>query len=298
MQCRTRGVGPLATALALSLIVAAASTPALADQSVQVTEPPVIVIQSSSGIVTVVRGDPGAVRVAGNNGATLTTFAVTRENQGSVVLPAGMGLPATRFKLPVKEGTIGVRVVSPGGDLTVYVPPRVGALLVKADTGDVAITGTRGPYVVVAEGGNVDLRRVVGFGHVRTTFGHVSLLNVGGNLHVNTTFGSVVGRAMFPERAEIKTQGGDIQWFIARLGGGPYRFTSGAGNVRVGLDETAAADIDAQSTQGMVVNRFSRAALVRFASRHAASVSLSGGGPQITAESGSGTVDIGPRKLY
>jgi hypothetical protein len=62
------------------------------------------------------------------------------------------------------------------------------------------------------------------------------------------------------------------------------------------LDGRQAANIDAQSTRGSVVNRFARMASVRFRSRHAMSMSLAGGGPEITAASESGVVEIGPRQ--
>jgi hypothetical protein len=285
-----------AFALTLLLTAAAIGLPAraLADQTIQTPQSPVVVIHSTSGLVTVTRGDVGSVRVTGN--ATATTFQMTSDNQG-VMLPRGMGLPPRRLTLPgVREGTLGVRVENAGGDVTVYVPPRVAAVLVKADDGDAALSDFRGPYVVIANRGSVDLRSLFGFGHVRTTAGRVTMTHVGGNLHVDTAFGSVVGNGMLTERAEIKTQGGDIDWNFARLSGGPYRFTSGAGNVRVALSGNQAANIDAQSTQGTVVNRFARTANVRFRSPHAMSLSLRGGGPEITAASSSGTVDVGPRR--
>jgi putative adhesin len=287
-----------APAFALTLLLTAAATGlparAFADQAIQTPQAPVVVIHSTSGLVTVTRGDVGFVRVTGN--ATATTFQMTSDNQG-VMLPRGMGLPPRRLTLPgVREGTLGVRVENTGGDVTVYVPPRVAAVLVKADDGDAALSDFRGPYIVIANRGSVDLRSLFGFGHVRTTAGHVTMTGVGGNIHVDTTFGSVTGNGMLAERAEIRTQGGDIEWNFARLSGGPYRFTSGAGNVRVALNGNQAANIDAQSTQGTVVNRFARTAKVRFRSPHAMSLSLRGGGPEITAASSSGKVDVGPHR--
>ena len=290
------GARPLTITLTIFLAAAATGLPARADQTVQTPQAPVVVIHSTSGLVTVTRGDDGVVRVGGLGNATATTFQITNDNQG-MMLPRGMGLPPRRFNLPgLREGTQGVRVENPGGDITVYVPQRVAAVLVKLDDGDAALAQFRGPYVVAANHGSVDVNSVFGFGHVRTTDGRVTLTHVGGNLHVETTTGSVIGTQMSAERAEIRTQGGDIDWNFSRLAGGPYRFTSGAGNVRVALNGDQAANIDAQSTQGSVVNRFSRLANVRFRSRHAMSMSLRGGGPQITAASGSGLVEVGPRR--
>src|ERR1700724_1186724 len=88
---------PLAIALTLLLTAAAIGRPARADQVVQTPQAPVVVIHSTSGLVTVTRGNAGSVRVAGN--ATATTFQMTSDNQG-VMLPRGMGLPPRRLTLP------------------------------------------------------------------------------------------------------------------------------------------------------------------------------------------------------
>jgi len=286
---------PLLVAALLSLTAAAAGQPALADQTIATPDAPVVVIHSTSGLVTVARGEDGYVRIAGGASPTATTFHITSSDQGTMI-PRGMGLPPRRFSLPgVREGTTGVRIDNAGGgDMTVYVPQRDAAVLVKLDNGDAALSGFRGPYVVVTNGGSVDLRSLAGFGHVRTSSGRVTMARVAGILHVETTTGSVLGNAMYTERAEIRSQGGDIDWNFGRLAGGPYRFTSGTGNVRVALDQAQAANIDAQSTRGSVISRFARTANVRFRSPHAMSMSLAGGGPEITAASESGIVVIGP----
>jgi Putative adhesin len=295
MHARLLGTRPLIATLLTSLAVAALGSPARADQIVPTSQPPVVIIRSTSGSVTIARGYDGVVRVAGPDGATATTFSITTDDQGRVSLPSAGGLPSRRIFLPgIRAGATGIRVDDPGGDMTVYLPQHVTALFVKADGGDVAMSRIRGPYLIVAPAGNVDLTNVFGFGNVRTTTGHVNLTGVGGNLHVETTFGTVTGIGMYAQRAEVHTQGGDIGWRFTRVGSGPYRFTTAAGNVHVGLAADAAANIDAQSDQGAVFNRFDRGALVRFRSPHATSFSVGGGGPQITAASQSGTVEIGP----
>lgn len=290
----TRFVRSLLSAALLVLAALAAFRPALADQIVSTPEAPVVVVHSSAGLVTVTTGDDGYVRIVGGNNPTATTFHITSGNQG-MMIPRGMGLPPRRLTLPgVREGTIGVRIDNPGGDMTVYVPRRDAAVLVKLDDGDAALSQFRGPYVVVTNGGSVDLRQLAGFGHIRTSTGRVTMTRVAGNLHVETTTGSIMGSAMLAERAEVKTQGGDIDWGFEGLSGGPYRFTSGTGNVHVTLDRRQAANIDAQSTRGSVINRFAKMARVRFRSLHAMSMSLAGGGPEITAASDSGVVEVGP----
>src|SRR5579859_2293337 len=107
---------PLLSAALLSLTALAAYRPALADQTVQTPQAPVVVIHSTAGLVTVTRGDDGSVRVVGGNNPTATTFHITSSNQG-MMIPRGMGLPPRRFTLPgVREGTMGVRIENSGGD--------------------------------------------------------------------------------------------------------------------------------------------------------------------------------------
>lgn len=297
MRITDRGFAPLAASLAAALIATAlCGAAARADQSQPVASAPLVVIRSAGGHVTVVRGDDAAVSVTGAS-ATATPFRLSQANQGHMVLPGGMGLPARRFTLPPEVvNAPGVRVDNPigGGDITVTVPQRVAAILVRADTGDVTVTGIRGPYVIIATQGNVDASRVFGTGRIRTTAGHVNLTGVGGNVTVETTFGTVTGRGIYAERAQVTTQGGDIDWSVFKLGSGPYRFSSGAGAVHLGLFRGLAATIDAQSAQGSVTNRFGPGATVRFRSQHAMSMMLGGGGPEITAASQSGRVDVGP----
>jgi hypothetical protein len=296
MRTTDRGLAPLAASLAAALLsTALCVSTARADQSLQVGSAPLVVVRSAGGHVTVVRGDQGSVSVTGLS-ATATPFQLSQANQGRMVLPGGMGLPTRRFTLPPEVlNAPGVRVDNPaGGDITVSVPQRVAAILVRADTGDVSMTGIRGPYVIVASQGNVDASRLFGTGRIRTTAGHVNLSGIGGNVTVETTFGTVTGRGIYAERAQVTTQGGDIDWSVFKLGSGPYRFSSGAGAVRLGLFRGLAATIDAQSAQGLVTNRFGSAAAVRFRTQHAMSMMLGGGGPEITAASQSGKVDVGP----
>src|SRR5690348_14273397 len=59
---RTARLGrPLLSAALLFLAASAACRPALADQIVQAPQAPVVVIHSTSGLVTVTRGDDGYV---------------------------------------------------------------------------------------------------------------------------------------------------------------------------------------------------------------------------------------------
>ncbi|HXW76578.1 MAG TPA: DUF4097 family beta strand repeat-containing protein [Candidatus Eremiobacteraceae bacterium] len=298
MDIHNRGARPLATILGGVLALTAAfGTVARADQSTPITAPPVIIVRAPSGNVTIVRGDDSTVSVQGNPAAGLTEVPIQTDAQGRIALPSAPGMPSRRIMIPgIEAGSSAIRIDDPGGDVSVVVPQHVAAILVKADGGSVSMSDTRGPYVILAPNGSVTLFRVAGFGNVRTTAGSVNMTQVGGFVHVETAMGTVTGTEMYSQRAEINTQGGDIQWNFARVGDGPYRFTSSAGDVHVGLDERSVASIDAQSNQGSVVNRFGpRFAMVRYQSLHATSLNLGGGGPQITAMSQSGKVDIGPR---
>jgi hypothetical protein len=272
--------------------------------------PPVVTINSKgTGTITVTSGDFAGVRVPGNPaGVQISRFRVTRQQMGRIVLPSQMNatggggrrplmLRARNFALPgVRDGAHGVALESAGAGMNVQVPGRVEALLINAGPSPVVLDHVSGPFVIVSDTGDVTLRNVTGRGFIRTTSGNVDIRGATGNVHVETVSGRVTMQsAAGLERAEVVDLQGDVDWTFNGIGAGAYRVFNGQGLVRVTLRPAVGATLDAQSDEGTVANYFDAGqADIRFARPHAVSLSLGGGGAQITVHSRSGTVVVAP----
>jgi DUF4097 and DUF4098 domain-containing protein YvlB len=211
------------------------------------------------------------------------------------------GFGPRSFTIPgLQDGSDGLSIVNrSGSDVTIYVPPMLAGLIIGSGPGDVTASNLSGSYVIVTGRGGVNLQNVSGRGLVRTWTGPVTLNNVAGALGVESARGTVTAREMSVTQADVRTQSGDVDWEFSSLGRGGYRFNSRNGNIQVGLSPDAAANVDAQSESGSVVNAFGRhRGNVRIFNRHALSMALRGGGPEITASSKFGRVTIRPHKPF
>jgi hypothetical protein len=215
--------------------------------------------------------------------------------------PGRGGFGPRSFTIPgLQDGSDGLSIINrSGGDMTIYVPPMLAGLIIGAGPGNVSASNLSGSYVIVTGRGGVNLQNVSGRGLVRTWTGPITLNNVAGALGVESARGTVTAREMSVTQADVRTQSGNVDWEFSMLGRGAYRFNSRAGNIQVGLAPDAAANVDAQSESGSVVNAFGRRrGNVHIFNRHALSMSLRGGGPEITASSRFGRVTIRPHKPF
>jgi hypothetical protein len=296
------------TAIALAAC-AALGTAVQADQPAPVPGgAPVVTIKSTTGTVFIAGGEaavrlgPAAQNVSFNRfvvSGALRRVQIPPTMHRSRVLGRWqtVRLPARQYMLPAAlDGRQGFSISNPGGDVNVNVPRRVGALFVNAGSSNVVLSDVRGPYVIVASGAaTVQLRNVVGHGFVRTLFGDIDLSGVGGNVRIETAAGNVTAEPSLAERAEVITGRGDITWTFGRLGAGEYRLQSASGQIRVSLRPDAGANVDAQSDAASVTNYLDpSAAVVRFSSPHALSLTVAGGGPEINLHSNNGAVTIFP----
>ena len=143
------------------------------------------------------------------------------------------------------------------------------------------------------------MQNVTGRGLVRSGMGPITLNGIGGAIGVETVRGLVTAREMSVGRAEVQTQSGNVDWQFSSLGRGGYRFNSRVGDIRVGLTPDAAANIDAQSESGNVFNSFGGPdSAIRYLNRHALSMALNGGGPEIAVSSRFGRVTILPHRPF
>jgi Putative adhesin len=282
-------------------------------EDVNTSTPPVVTIHSTGGTINITSGNDLGVHVL--PGLAAQTVHVSRFDPAQIgatriILPErfvrqrwGRGwrtvrLPPRQFSVPVaKFGSEGVNVENPGGDMSIAVPKKVGAIFINAESGNVVLRKLRGPYVISAADGQVRMINVVGAGLIRTASGNVTLGGVGGNVRVQTVSGAVTVFGSFADSVDVQSENGPIYWRFVHCGNGLYSFRSKGGSIRLGFRAAAAAQLDAQSDTGTVQNLFpssaaSGSAVVRVASQHALSVAINGGGPEITATTTSGDISI------
>ncbi len=299
-------------ATALAFVPGGASV-ARADDVVGTQSPPVLTIHSTGGTISIAPSDDSNVRVNSISNHTVSRFDPNQLGGTPITLPgrvvrvrSGRGwrtyeLPPRQFVVPAHRfGNEGVNVENPGGgDMSIGVPKRVGAIFINAEAGNVNIERLHGPYIIQATGGDVQMKNSGGNGLIRTTSGDVKLSGVSGNVHIQTANGAITVYGSNAERADISTQGGKIEWRFARVGTGPYHFQSSQGTIHLAFRPGVAAQVDAQSYGGSVYNLFAGTAdagnaSVLSASQHAISIAVNGGGPEITVTSMSGDISIGP----
>ncbi len=287
---------------------------ALADDFVGTSTPPVLTIHSSGGTINITSSDDQGVHVTGlGQSPRISRFNPNDLAGERILLPGkivhvryGRGwrtyqLPPRQFMVPrTRLSNDGVNVENPGGgDMSIAVPKRVGAIFINADAGDIAINKLHGPFIVQATGGDVRMQNVSGRGLIRTTSGNITLSGVGGDVHVQTATGAVTVYASYANSVDVRTDAGAVSWRFVRCGNGVYGFHSKQGAIHLAFRGQAAAQVDAQSDTGNVQNLFPNGsgpgtASVRVASAHALSMAVNGGGPEITATTTSGDITIEP----
>ncbi|MBV8366503.1 MAG: hypothetical protein JO194_08365 [Candidatus Eremiobacteraeota bacterium] len=276
---------------------------------------PVINIKSTGGRIYVHPGEPdGMVRIPGNpNGVQMNRFNVDPQTMSTFCFPRPQALVGTRrgfrpagtpantsaagctqHKLPLREGPHGVAINNPGSDVEVGVPNRFELMHIEAGASPVVIERTRGPFFITGQN-DVTLRNVSGQGAVLTE-GNIDARNMAGSFVGGSANGrlALVSNAAL-DRSQLYARFGEIDWTIEGLGGGPYRVQTDAAGARIFIRPGVGANIDATSDGGTVTNSLDPATTsVGFAGPHAVSMTVNGGGAQVTIHSKSGNIIIAP----
>ncbi|MBV8082023.1 MAG: hypothetical protein JO293_07445 [Candidatus Eremiobacteraeota bacterium] len=273
---------------------------------------PVVRIQSNGGRILVHPGEPdGVVRIPGNApGVQMNRFDVPA--QASVCVPRPQALMPRRGGRPglappppqpacvphnfnLRPGPHGVAINNPGSDIEVGVPNRTELMYIQGGTSPVTMERTRGPFFITGQN-DVILHGVAGAGTV-LTLGNIDARNPQGNLTAGTLNGHItlVSNAALDKATLVDRDTGDIDWTIEGVGGGPYRVQSGSGTARLYVRPGVGANITATSLGGTVNNLLDPSiAEVGVSRPHAVSMTVNGGGAQITVNSESGNIVIAP----
>lgn len=271
---------------------------------------PVMRIESTGGRILVHPGEPdGMVRIPGNPpGVQMNRFDVPA--QASVCVPRPQAMMPRRGGRPglapqqagcvphtfnLRPGPHGVSINNPGSDIEVGVPNRVELMYIKAGASPVTMERTRGPFFITGQS-DVALHGVAGAGTV-LTLGNIDARNPAGNLTAGTLNGHImlVSNAALDKATLVARDAGDIDWTIEGVGGGPYRLQLGSGTAHVYVRPGVGVNINATSVGGVVSNSLDPSvAEVGFAGLHAATLTVGGGGAQITVYSQSGNIIVAP----
>lgn len=287
-------------------LAAAAAHPALADVStVNRVTAPIVRVNVGQGDVTIRTWDREDVEVDGDSSLLITRRVVRPRGENRSVLIPGAQAQTARGLVQLPPESFVVSSIPAGPRDLVVVrstsPVGVGAVTVHVPADSVFI------YAHAARG-NLDVHdykagTLIGFvGH-----GRLSLDNVGGTVFTQTNRGALVAQDSNFERIrarslvanmafercnvrqiEATSVAGSIVYDAGSFQPGLARFESTSGNVAIGT--SGVAQLGARTTGGgRVFTDFAGAARVD-AHDNAASATVGGGGPVVTATSESGNV--------
>ncbi len=291
----------LAGLLAIFALVALAGTRAWADPvQLPSTGTPVIYVRLASGSLTINTWDRTDVQIDGDptvryNAAPPEQVAghlpqeVTLWEQTITTLDgAQLQLPPEPFVLPPLRGSTHDGVILSGeGALTLTIPSTTALIVANVRQGDITLGGyTGGTFVMHVGVGLVHLNGVGGNGAVQVNNGPVFAKDsTFDRLRIRTGRGNMFFENCHARDIQATSLLGSILYDNGSFEPGLARFESERGNIALGVG-SGGAQINAHSTSGHI---FSENETGAHPSADAQSL-VGGGGPIVTATSGSGSV--------
>jgi DUF4097 and DUF4098 domain-containing protein YvlB len=243
-------------------------------------------LTSSSGDVTA-RNVDGSVELRSDFGA------VTLEQATATTVDARTS--SGRASLTDVAATGAVVVDTDFGSVS-YIGGRAASLEARTDSGSVTLTGLTidGAVSAHSDFGRVTLAQVdAGGGYdVGSSSGNVTVDGASGQVTARTDFGSVSVLHAVAATVSLHSSSGAVS-FSGSLGAGPHSLDTDFGDVRLSLPPDTAANVDLSTSFGGI-----RSALPitlgptgEVDESHWVGV-LNGGGPQLTAETSSGSITL------
>jgi len=290
-------------AVVLAMMLAAVAAPASADPIVlQTGTAPVVNISLRSGSITIKTWNRDAVQVeapAGVSAEHLDAGVVGRRiphqypawSQTIQTARGDASLPAEVWVLPqLSAGAHDAVLVRGDGDAVVTVPSGTAFVLARAfGRSGIDLGGYRnGAFFLTTRGGAVSLRDVSGTGFVQTVRGRIVAADSSfDRLRARNAIGDIFFSNCASQQIEVTSVFGSIVYDDGTFSPGLARFESGAGDVAIGVG--GGAQIGAHTGTGTVQTEFAGRASVSGRGGDARA-SVGGGGPAVTASSGSGTI--------
>lgn len=201
----------------------------------------------TGGVVTWKRfdADDAARRVP----AEINSWAVT------VQTPQGpAALPAESFVLPrLPPGPHDGVAVHAATDTTVLVPSHTALLIVRVGNGVLTVRGYRGALVAHVRRGTLHLLHVAGTAYAQVVAGNlVAVRSRFDRLRARTAIGSLLFERCAAQEIQATAVRGNVVYDDGTFTQGPAYFSSGDGNVAIGI-ASGSATIDGRSARQLTV---------------------------------------------
>jgi hypothetical protein len=298
-----RALGAAAAAAACCI------APALGQQGATVQLPvrdgTVVRLQMRSGNLVVRTWNRDSVQIAAPEAVRARLFgpvAVERALRGgalpvpetSVVTPAGpLTLVAEQFSLdPSLAPRDGVQILAgeQNGTVTLTVPATTALLVTQVARGSIRIERYRGEFLATLHNGPMQLVDAGGAGYAQAARGTIRVLSsTFDRIRARTAIGNIVFQDCSARQIEVSSIDGSIAYDDGTFVPGLARFETQSGNVALGIAGTAGVQIGARSGSGKVLESLDGGASVSGTASDTQAI-LNGGGPVVTATSGSGNV--------
>lgn len=293
--------------LFLAFVMTTSSAPALQAQpvliQVAVAPNPVLWVQLRSGHLTVRTWDRPSVQIEADANVQWHHFnanEIAARVPAQVMMwsqtirgPAGdMTLPAEAFIIPTLQGSDHDAVVARGdGNAVITVPSTTALVVTNVSEGAISIQNYRGGvFIAHVRAGQVELMNVEGTGAVQVVNGPVDARNSDFNrLRVRTARGNMVFENCSSRQIEATSLMGSILYDNGLFQPGLARFESQRGDVALGV-AGGGVQIGAHSSAGQIYSGFEGREASIQRQLNDAQATVNGGGPFITATSGTGSV--------
>jgi len=263
---------------------------------------PVVVAMMRSGSITIRTWDRPQVQIDSDGqvqSQQIPPEEVQRRFPAQIPLvaqtlrtPRGpISLPPERFVAPpLPPGPHSGIVVRGYGKTTITIPRDTAMVIARVGRGFVAIRGyRRGFFVALVHTGRVQLNGVSGTGAVQVLSGPIVAVNSSfTRLRARTVRGNLIFEGCNAMQIEASSVLGSIAYDNGRFQPGLAHFQSEHGNVALGI-ASGGVQIGAHSAAGHIYSDLGSGENVQSSANDARAI-LNGGGPVVTATSGTGAV--------
>jgi len=211
-----------------------------------------------------------------------TRFVVT------VPIRYNMDLKTSGGQISIDDLEGDIKSRTSGGSL--YFTRVRGKVSGSTSGGKIEIWECIGPANVETSGGGIRVNKMNGDVNAHTSGGSITLESVTGKVAAETSGGSIDARRIMGA-IDAKTRGGGIQAQLFEQPGRDCHLTTSGGNVTVGLANSIAVDIDAETRGGEVAADFPVSAQ-GVLKRSALKGKINGGGPLLYLRTSGGNIRI------